>query len=929
MMFPEVWRCSLSSRPRTACLILALAAWIAPFRPRADSCPNPTLSTHHAFGLAGPVGQLATYVMEASNGKLYGVTQEDGRGSLFSVNKDGSQFSTLHQFNVAPNDNGQPEHLFDGADGWIYGRTSQITFRIRPDGTDYAILHTALAATVLVPGGKLYGSAGANVVQLERDGSAASTIYIANPVDEQLQTLNIDFLGSDGNLYGRMGTLHLVGPGSDGTIHRIFRIDTSGGNDAVVVERFFPSGGSPAELFDRLVEVPGGPIFGRLIVNTTPLEFRVFRIGLDGSDFTSFGTTLFPSVVGISAASDGRIYGTTFDSALGGPSSIFTINTNGGDYHLLHAAQSFGLDAYAYSPLLFEGTDGVLYGTSQLGGEGEDGTVFAINKDGSGYRIIVHFEFHFHDGANPLGRVMAASDGYFYGVTSRGGAFDVGRLFRINADGTGYKPLLNFDPLRSSHPQFSDATLLEASDGRLYGTAADGGFDGAGVIFGIDKDGSDYVAVHEFLFDDVDGVTPSGHLIEGLDGKLYGTTQEGGGPLFSGLGTLFRTDKDGSNYEQIHAFLFGVPGEGLVPMAGLVQDATGALFGTTLLGGSGGDGTVFRLNPDGTDYEVIHHFTGSSTDGGQPLAALTLGSDGRLYGTTDAGGTADLGTVFRIDTNGANFTLLHSFTGNPTDGARPDAVLTDSTDGFLIGTTSLGGTDNVGTLFRIRPDGTDYCSFHSFALLGSPGREPHGGVTRGSDGVYRAMTAAGGAGDAGALFSFEVFAPPVAGPDTMSRRSLQGTKLRLSNVLLNDSGTGISLVSAGPSTTEGGTVVIVDGYVYYSPPPSDPLLDTFTYTIQSADGQTADGTITVDRTGPDSLPTSNILDVQVTGASPPYTVAITFAGIPGRTYTVESSNSPGPPWTTLGTATVGADGTSTFTDSTANSAALFYRVVFP
>ena len=142
------------------------------------------------------------------------------------------------------------------------------------------------------------------------------------------------------------------------------------------------------------------------------------------------------------------------------------------------------------------------------------------------------------------------------------------------------------------------------------------------------------------------------------------------------------------------------------PEAGLIQGTDGKLYGTTRYGGTDSGGTVYRINADGTGFVVLHYFN-YLTDGGTPMAGLIQGTDGRLYGTTSQGGSQGYGTIFAMAADGAGFTVLRSL-AFATDGGNPQAGLVQGSDGRLYGTTYGGGVGFSGTIFAIRTDGTGF-----------------------------------------------------------------------------------------------------------------------------------------------------------------------------------------------------------------------------
>ncbi len=210
-------------------------------------------------------------------------------------------------------------------------------------------------------------------------------------------------------------------------------------------------------------------------------------------------------------------------------------------------------------------------------------------------------------------------------------------------------------------------------------------------------------------FNNSDGANPQAGLV--LSGNtLYGAARGGGD---SGNGTVFAVNTDGSGFVNLHNFTklastgnnAGNNSDGASPWGGLMLSGN-TLYGTTDQGGTGGSGTVFKVNTDGSGFVNLHNFTklantGNNSDGANPYAGLIL-SGNTLYGTASAGGSfgAGIGTVFAVSTDGTGFTNLHTFANYPSDGANPLAglVLSGST---LYGTTSAGGALGVGTVFSL------------------------------------------------------------------------------------------------------------------------------------------------------------------------------------------------------------------------------------
>src|ERR1043166_29132 len=232
-------------------------------------------------------------------------------------------------------------------------------------------------------------------------------------------------------------------------------------------------------------------------------------------------------------------------------------------------------------------------------------------------------------------------------------------------------------------------------------------------------------------FNFVNGANPSAWLGEGQDGNLYGTTTFGG---VSGAGTVFKTTTNGTLSTLVSLDFLN----GIWPSAGLVQSRNGNFYGTTAYGGVSGAGAAFPMTTSGT-VGAWYSFSGGG-DGANPSADLVLGSDGSFYGTTSFGGTNGYGAIFRLTTNGELATLC-SFTGG-NGGASPRASLIQGTDGSFYGTTVSGGTNGHGTVFMLTTNDS-LATLVSFN--GANGADPQAGLVQGVDSNFYGTTKGGGA----------------------------------------------------------------------------------------------------------------------------------------------------------------------------------------
>ncbi|MEI6085446.1 MAG: choice-of-anchor tandem repeat GloVer-containing protein [Verrucomicrobiota bacterium] len=273
----------------------------------------------------------------------------------------------------------------------------------------------------------------------------------------------------------------------------------------------------------------------------------------------------------------------------------------------------------------------------------------------------------------------------------------------------------------------------------LYGTTFTGGtpnnYVGLGTIYRFNRDGTGYEIIHHFAGGDNDGQAPEGPVTV-ADSMLYGMTRHGGS---ANSGTVYKVSATGDEFQLLHQFV-GPPTEGYWPNAG-VTVVNDTVYGMTRLGGANSLGTIFQVSTNGDGYQVLRSFTGAADDGSSPNGSLvSLGT--MLYGMTGAGGSNNLGTIFQIGTDGGEFRVLHSFSGTPGDGSSPPGDLTP-VDGVLYGLTPGGGSDGIGTIFKINPDGSGYQVLHSFPGGASYGGRPTGSLTGVGTNLFGTISDAG------------------------------------------------------------------------------------------------------------------------------------------------------------------------------------------
>jgi uncharacterized repeat protein (TIGR03803 family) len=351
-----------------------------------------------------------------------------------------------------------------------------------------------------------------------------------------------------------------------------------------------------------------------------------------------------------------------------------------------------------YSGLVY--FSGSYYGTSFNGGSSGGGCTYLVTPAGAVTRR--HSFTGSTDGAFPVAALCLGKDNNLYGVSYEYGTYSDGSLWKELPSSTTITALVQFNGDNGSEPV---SGVMQAADYNLYGACNVGGTYGYGTIF---RCATNAAAVTNLIsFNGTDGAYPSPILVQGTDGYLYGTA-ENGGIYASGAGTIFRISTSGV-FTVLHNF--NGTNDGAVPIAGLVQAVDGNFYGTTLQGGTYNQGTVFEITPSGA-FTTLYSFTGG-TDGAEPWGGLVQATNGNLYGTTQQGGTYGDGTVFQIAPTGP-LTTIAQFDGY--QGATPEGNLVQGPDGNLYSATFGGGQGGNGAFFSIT-------NFGALLITGQPANE--------------------------------------------------------------------------------------------------------------------------------------------------------------------------------------------------------------
>lgn len=357
---------------------------------------------------------------------------------------------------------------------------------------------------------------------------------------------------------------------------------------------------------------------------------------------------------------------------------------------------------------LLRTNSGVLVGTASGYGvrKAPFGQVFMLKPKDHSWTFSALVKFNGQDGATPFRGVIGRGNSVFYGTTMAGGAYGKGTVFQLTKSGQAWTESVLYDfQSAAAHPEGRLLLNKQALDGTTAG--------GDGTAFEIVKSGNQSQDILLHKFGGSDGKEPLAGLIsDPKTGTLYGTTATGGA---SSCGNVFTLRKSGDRWIETVLYSFSCGKDGGDPQSGLVEDSSGALYGTTYSGGdltcgyrNSGCGTVFKLSKSGDTWSetVLHAFGNHDGQFPEDHDGLAIDASGALYGTATQGGQYNTGIVFRLAQSGGNWTetVLHSFGSAQQDGEYPQGgLIEDPKTGTLYGTTFSGGAYGYGTIYEIAP----------------------------------------------------------------------------------------------------------------------------------------------------------------------------------------------------------------------------------
>lgn len=704
---------------------------------------------------------------------FWGMTNSGGTndaGVIFKTNPDGTGFTTVRSFTYTTPGAGGDEtgmQLWQSPAGRLYGITSGgglngwgVLFEYDPSNGAYVIKHNFLPATGSYPvnslvagaNGKLYG-------MTAQGGSSGKGVIYEFDYTTSTYTKKIDFVGtngaspSGGNLYlhtngklygfasyggaNNLGVLFEYDPATNTLVKKI---DFTGANGKFPFSSLVKAGNN--KLYS--VTLQGGTADLGILFEYDPAT-NVLTKRVDFS--SSIGSYPASTMV---VADNGNLYGTTTGGGTSAIGVIYEFNPETNTYtKKIDATSANGSSSIGG---LAKATNGKLYGLMYSGGNGTNSSGVLYEYDPANNTYSRKFDFTYDQSTNfsatgyaPRSTLVQASDGFLYGTTSFGGAGGRGTLFRYNPSNGIFNKRVDFN--NAPEGRYPYAGLTRASNGKLYGMTNTGGSENSGTIVEIDPVTNSLSKRQDFTR--TLGSYPQGSLVQAPNGKLYGLTTSGGA---NGEGTIFEFDPASANtYSNKYDFESNTSGESA--SGSLIVASNNKLYGMTGQGGANGAGTIFEYDPAANVFTKKADFDENTTGYGS-VGELTQATNGKFYGLNKYGGLNGngFGVLFEFDLASGTVTPRVSF--NRTNGAEPSGSLLQAPNGKLYGMTGYGGANSVGTLFEYDPATNVFTKKIDFNGV-ARGSAPSGGLALSPNGKLYGGSSYGGANDKGVLFEYD------------------------------------------------------------------------------------------------------------------------------------------------------------------------------
>ncbi len=687
--------------------------------------------------------------------------------------------------------------LTPGPDGWLWGVTVEggasnagTIYKVNPDGSAWRLVlsfgDNSTSNKGALPYGELLNDGAGSLWGTASEGGAGDfgTVFKVNAASGVLTTM-VEFTGNAGIRKGAKPTAGLTSDGAGflwGTTERggnldlgtVFRINQTTGVFTSVIEFSSNGASNKGAIPEATLVREGSFLWGTTGAGGSFDTGTVFKINtasvppvlttviqFTGNKAANKGA--YPSS-GLSPAAGGFFWGTTQRGGAADQGTIFKIETATGTLETVAECSFEGggiSGAYPSAGLVNDGA-GFFWGTTQYGGVMDAGTVFKVNAASGSVITVENFGINSgsHEGVAPSAPLYLDGQGFFWGTTYYGGSSNQGTVFRIEASTGTRTNIVQFDgDGQSINGLFPAAGLTSDGAGLLWGTAERGGSGGFGTLYKFNPAGSVVTTVTEFTGKGglAPGDSPSGQLYFDGSGHFWGSTFLGGAP---DLGTLFKVNAATGVLTNLADFTGdGGFNRGRNPRTSLISGGPGFLWGVSTRGGGPDDaGTIFKLGTAFGEMTPMLDFTGNdgARKGAGPAGGLVRDAAGNCWGTTERGGTGDFGTVFKYNPVSGTLTTVVEFTGQTgaNKGAAPSAILLNDGAGTLWGTTSGGGVNTSGTIFKISLTTEALTTVVEFTGNGSinKGDSPAAGLLRDPAGDLYGTTTAGGASGAGTVF---------------------------------------------------------------------------------------------------------------------------------------------------------------------------------
>lgn len=681
---------------------------------------------------------------------MFGMTSiggEYGVGTIYSMTESGTFAKRADLFRYeGSNPKGD---ILRGQNGRYYGTTEfgganglGTLWEYNPATGLYVVLHDFASATgarplrgvILTTNGRITGTCsegGANGLGCIWDFNAATSTF----------TKRADFTGAGNGSFPRCRLVQV-------NATRVFGVTQSGGtNGRGTLYEFNPTNGAITVRHHFAIGTGSNPYGGVLLASNGRLYGATLSGGANNAgtlyEFnttTNIHTKLVDMAVAtgsnplgeLAQASSGIIYGTTTAGGANTVGVLFSYTIAGNTYAVERDFDNAG----GYSPFgrLLPRSDGLLYGMTNQGGPGGDGTLFSYDPVLNTYTMLL--DLGTNGIGEPWGALMEDGAGVLNGLCHTGGSGQNGALFRFTLATSSLSLAVQFNFSSGSGPV---SRMLKFSNGLFYGTTGVGGSSNTGVLFSFDPATNQYVVRKNF--GGTDGATPQGTLCES-GGKLYGTCREGG---TGGLGTIFEFDPSTNTFTK-KIDLTGTLGQ--EPRVGFTKGSNGKLYLPTGAGGTFGLGTIIEYVPATNTTVKVHNY--SLTDGSDAEAELYLASDGNLYGVQSENGQFAAGTLYRFASATSTFTKLYDFDG--IQGGTPMGSLVQAPNGNLYGICSENGLFDPGVLYSWNLATNTYTE--EYPLLTTDGQGSQSALLVGTDGNLYGTCVEGGTSNLGTVFRF-------------------------------------------------------------------------------------------------------------------------------------------------------------------------------